>query len=169
MPPFLGETTGAKRRLQRRTRERGLQAMVNVDADIWETKPGKRRRFVKRLSTHNLTVNAGLDMIRDLLYGDALGGIATFKVGTSNTAAAAGQTDLVASVHSNSVTSKTKGSQSLVVKYFLSSGSANGNTLREAGIFNATGTMYARVVLASDIVKTSSISVTFTWTLTWSV
>ena len=145
-----------------------LRCLVNVDADIFETRRG-RRRFVKRVSTHNLVVNAGLDMIRDLLFGDVLGGITTFKVGTSNTPAAAGQTALVAAVHSDAVTSKTKASQSLIVKYFLASGSANGATLREAGIFNAGSTMYARVVLASDIVKTSSISVTFTWTLTWSV
>jgi hypothetical protein len=152
-----------------RSSRASARALLNVDADVWETRSGQRRRFVRRISTHNLTVNAGLDMIRDLLAGDALGGITTFKVGTDNTAVVAGQTDLVASVHSNTVTSKTKGAQQLVVKYFLGSASANGHTLREAGLFNGAGTMYARVVLASDIVKTSSLTVTFTWTLTWSV
>lgn len=51
--------------------------------------------------------------------------------------------------------------------YYLGSGSANGNTLGEAGLFNAAsgGTMFARVKLSPTIVKTSSIAVTFTWTI----
>ena len=56
----------------------------------------------------------------------------------------------------------------LPVKYYLATVSANGNTLAEAGLLNASsgGTLFSRVVLASTIVKTTSITVTFQWDFT---
>lgn len=116
---------------------------------------------------HNLVVNDGLNLIRDLLDGDAVSGITHLAVGTGTTAVSAAQTALVTQVFRDALTSKTSNAQQLVVSYYLASGSANGNTLAEAGLFNAAaaGTMFARVKLASTIVKTASIAVTFTWTI----
>lgn len=134
-------------------------APFHLVGGLWVPQPVQRQ--------HNLVVNAGKDMLRDLLFGDVLGGLTTFKVGTNATAVVVGDTALNTSVFSDVLTARTKSSQSLTVKYYLGTLSANGNTLREAGIFNASTTMYARVVLGSPIVKTSSVIVTFTWTLTW--
>lgn len=116
---------------------------------------------------HNLVVNAGLNLIRDLLDGDAVAGLTHFAVGTGTTAVSASQTALTTQVFRDAVTSRTSNAQQLVITYYLASGSANGNTLAEAGLFNAAsgGTMFARVKLASTIVKTASIAVTFTWTI----
>ena len=118
-------------------------------------------------AAHNLVVNDGLNLIRDLLDGDAVAGITHFAVGTGTAAATAGDTALGTEVFRAAVTGRTSNSQQLVVSYYLPSGSANGNTLTEAGLFNAAsvGTMFARVKLASSIVKTASIAVTFTWTI----
>jgi hypothetical protein len=144
---------------------------TNVDIQVW--KADRRCTTGKRLVAYqrkrNLTVDAGLNFIRDLLNSGAANGITHFGYGTSATAAASSQTALVAQVARDTVTVKTATSKTLTVTYYLATGSGNGNTLREIGLFNAasSGTMYARAVLAAAIVKTSSISVTFTWTLTW--
>jgi hypothetical protein len=116
---------------------------------------------------HNLVVNAGLNLIRDLLDGDAVAGLTHFAVGTGTTAVAASQTALVTETFRAAVSSRTSSAQSLSVKYYLPSGSANGGTLAEVGLFNAasTGTMFARAKLASTIAKTSSVTVTFTWAI----
>lgn len=120
-----------------------------------------------RQEHHNLVVNAGLNLIRDLLDGDAVAGLTHFAVGTGTTAVSASQTALITEVSRAAVTSRTSNAQQLVVSYYLPSGTANGNTLAEAGIFNAasTGTMFARVKLSPTIIKTASIAVTFTWTI----
>lgn len=116
---------------------------------------------------HNLVVTSGLNLIRDLLDGDAVAGLTHLAVGTGTNAVLASDTTLQAEVFRDAVTSRTSGSQQLVVNYYLGSPSANGNTLGEAGLFNASsaGTMFARVKLASTITKTASIAVTFTWTI----
>jgi hypothetical protein len=116
---------------------------------------------------HNLVVDDGLDLIRDLLDGDAVAGITHLAVGTGTVAVTAGDTALGTEVFRDAVTSRTSYAQQLVVSYYLASGSANGYTLTEAGLFNAAaaGTMFARVKLASSIAKTASIAVTFTWTI----
>lgn len=120
-----------------------------------------------RQEQHNLVVNAGLNLIRDLLDGDAVAGITHFAVGTGTTAVTASDTALVTEVSRAAVAGRTSNAQQLVVSYYLPSGTANGNTLAEAGIFNAAsgGTMFARVKLSPTIVKTASIAVTFTWTI----
>jgi hypothetical protein len=117
----------------------------------------------------NLTTVAGKSLVRDLLHGDAVAGVSHFAVGTGSTAPSAADTALVTEVFRAAVTSKTKGSGSLTIKYFLGTASANGSTLREAGLFNAAtaGTLYARALVTPDIVKTASIAVTFQWVLTF--
>lgn len=156
------------RRRQRRVEQHDhVRLRANVDVDVFDARTG---RLLSRQAKHNLTVTAGLNLIRDFLYGDAVAALSHLAVGTGSTAAALTDTTLGTEVFRAALTQKTKASGSLVLKYYLPAGSANGNTLREVGLFNAasTGTLYARVVLGTAIVKTISISVTFTWTLTWS-
>lgn len=141
-----------------------INLAANVLVEVHDAETGA---VLDRQRIHNLVVNAGLNLIRDLLDGDAVAGITHFAVGTGTTAVSATQTALVTQVLRDAVTSRTSNAQQLVVGYYLASGSANGNTLWEAGLFNAAsgGTMFARVKLASSIVKTASIAVTFTWTI----
>ena len=116
----------------------------------------------------NLVVNAGLNLIRDFLDGDAPTAPSHFGYGTGTTAATAGDTALGGELARDAFTSKVgTGAQQQVYTYYLTSGTANGNTLGEVGLFNAAsgGTMLARAVLSPTIVKTASIAVTFTWTI----
>lgn len=145
-----------------------ISPIVNVYIDVWDADTGQ---LLDRQEVHNLAVTAGRNLLRDFLNGDAVTGLTHFAVGTGTNAVTAADTALQTEVFRDALTKKTKDTVKLTCQYYLASGSANGNTLAEAGLFNAAtaGTMYARVNLASTIVKTASIAVTFTWDLTFSV
>lgn len=138
-----------------------VRPVVNVTVCV----DGPAGRRIER--GHNLVVNAGLDLHRDWAYGDAPAGLASFAIGTSGTAAAPGDTALGAQVLLASITSRTKGAQQITLKYFLSPPTANGNTLREAGLFTGSSVLFARYVLVTPIIKTVAISVTWVWDITW--
>ena len=145
-----------------------VRCLANLTVDVFEVTPAGLKTRLWRERLHNLVVDAGLNLIRDFLNGDAPTDLTHFAVGTGSTAAAAGDTALGTEVFRAAVTDRITAAKKLTVKYYLQTVSANGNTLAEGGIFNdpTTGTMFARAVLASTIVKTSSIAVTFTWDIT---
>ncbi len=137
---------------------------VNLAVEVNDADTGE---LLHREELHNLVVDSGLNLIRDLLDGDAPAGLTHMAVGTGSTAAAAGNTTLGTEVYRGAVTQRVSTSKTLVVKWFVSSTQANGSTLAEAGIFNAAsaGTMFARAVLATTISKSSAITVSLTWTI----
>jgi hypothetical protein len=143
-----------------------IQVKDNVHVQVRDAATGE---LLAEQTHRNLVVNAGLNLIRDFLDGDAPTAPSHFGYGTGTSAVAAGDTALQAQVGSRDIlTSKTgTNAQQQVYTYYLGSATANGNTLGEAGIFNAAsgGTMLCRVKLTPTIVKTASIAVTFTWTI----
>jgi hypothetical protein len=148
-----------------------LQAKVNLLIH----KENKHTGKVKSEEYHNLTVNSGLDLIRDFFYGDAVEPLNFFAVGTGTTAEAETDTQLVTEVHRDQFTKKTKITHGVEFQYYLSSTTANGNVISEAGLFGNgatatanTGIMYARVTFPGEE-KTSAEAWTFRWTLTWEV
>jgi len=118
---------------------------------------------LRRLRARNSIILAGRNLVRDVLRG-AVTEPTHAAVGTNATAVADGDTALVTEIHRNVLTQRLAGSSKVTWKFFLPSTVANGNTLKEAGIFNAVtaGIMLSRVTFA-DIIKTTSISITFTW------
>lgn len=140
-----------------------LRLGANILIEAHDVETGE---LIHSEEVHNLVVTAGRNLIRDLLSGTSTAELSHFGVGTSSTAVSASDTDLGAVIGSgrDAITSFTSASGSLAVKYYLNSSTGNGSTLREAGIFNASsgGDMFARAVY-SAIVKTSSITVTFSW------
>lgn len=139
-----------------------LRIRLNVEILIFDSLSGK---ILRKEKGHNLVVTDGRNLIRDFLFGDAVGGLTQMAFGTSSTAVTATDTALGAQVFADTLTNKIKSPGSLLTSYFLATGSANGNTLREAGLKNAAGVLFARYVFATPIVKTSSIAVTFNWTI----
>lgn len=128
---------------------------------------------------HNIVTLTGRNLIRDVLYwlttgdGAAVTGLNRFAVGTSSGTFTAASSQLNAEVFRDSWTARTKSDGQTAYKYFLGTGSANGQTLKEAGIFgNAAstaannGTLYAAATY-SGIAKTTAIGITYTWTLSW--
>lgn len=142
------------------------KVMCNTNVRILVEKEGQ---VIKEIEKCNLTVNAGMDLIRDLLNGDAVDPLTHFAVGTDDTAASSGDTTLGTEVFRDTFTQTTEDPKQLEIRYYLGSGDANGNTLKEVGLFNAAsgGTMYARAV-HTGIVKDTSVAITYVWTLTWS-
>jgi hypothetical protein len=118
--------------------------------------------------THNLVVNAGLNFIASRMTGTALATMSHMAVGTSNTAAAAGQTTLStesARVALTSTTIVTTNVTNDSVEYVATFAAGTGTgALVEAGIFNAAsnGTMLARTVY-SVINKGALDTLTITW------
>ena len=116
----------------------------------------------------NLITDVGLDHMRDLLAGDIFF-MTHMAVGTGVTLPSVSDTVLETEVFRNLIARRVPTAENLRMQMFIGTGDANGNTLAEAGIFNAAsgGTMFSRVLLAPTIVKTGAISVTLTWDYTF--
>jgi hypothetical protein len=145
-----------------------MNAQINVSANVQViVQDAVTGEILSQQEHKNLVVSGGLNLIRDLLDGDAVAGLTHFAVGTGTSPVSAIQATLGTEVFRDTVTQRTSNTQQLIVSYYLASGSANGNTLSEAGLFNAStaGTMFARVLLSPAITKTAAIAVTFNWTI----
>ena len=139
---------------------------ANLFTDIYDADTGA---LVGQQATHNLVVDAGLDLLCSFLNAAAPAGITHFAIGTASTAVVAGQTTLGTELLRDTVSERITASRTITVKYHLTSTSGNGSTLAEVGLFNASsgGSMFARALLTPTIAKTSSIAVTFTWQITF--
>ncbi len=116
---------------------------------------------------HNLVTLAGRNLVRDLLNEASDTGLNYFAIGTGTAAAAEGDVALGAEVVRDVFTQRSAADGVLTIAYFLSSATANGSDLTEAGLFtlSTAGTMFARAVHPA-ITKTSSVTVTYTWAIT---
>lgn len=119
----------------------------------------------------NLVVDSGLNLLRDRIAGTTSAYITHFAVGTGTTAVTPVQTALVSEVYRDGITSAiTSTSKAARFEYYLPAAYANGNTLTEIGLFSAPsgGTMVARALLATAIPKSSLVTATFQWTISFS-
>lgn len=112
----------------------------------------------------NLVVNDGLNFIVSRMKDTTQGAMSHMAVGSSTTAAAAGQTDLVSILGSREALDSTAVSTNTVT--YVSSFEAGDGTgaVTEAGIFNASsgGDMLCRTVF--DVVnKQATDSMTISW------
>lgn len=144
---------------------------VNVIKEVHSAETGE---LLRTEETHNLFVDAGLNLIRDFFDGDSVTGFEYFALGTGTTAVTASDVLLDTEVFRAAFTQKTSTAKVLTVKYYLASGSANGNTIAEGAVFANgatgtadTGTLCARVLFTPDA-KTSAEAWTFSWIFTFS-
>jgi len=142
-----------------------LDVDCNVTVQVRDAVTGE---LLHQQEHHNLVVDAGLNLLRDFLDGDAVTGITHFGYGTGTTAPTAAETALVAQTARDVLTGKVGTvSKTWTATYYMSSSTGNGSTYGEAGLFTAAsgGTMFARVKLNPAIAKTASIAVTFSWSI----
>ena len=168
-----GELFGETKRFEAPEPQLGLFDEVlhirgRLKVEIHDARRGDPGPVIATYEIDNLIVTTGLNLVRDLMAGDSVNALTHFAVGTGTTAPVVGNTTLETEVLRDVITQFVDTSGQLDVKYFLSSLQANGNTLGEAGIFNAasSGTMFNRALLSPTIVKTSALAVTFTWSIT---
>ena len=115
--------------------------------------------------TNNLVVTAGKNWVADRM-NDANTVMTHMALGTSTTAAAAGQTALVSELDRNALTSTTVSTNTVAYGCTWAAGDGTG-AITEAGLFDAasTGDMLERTVF-SVVNKGASDSITITWTIT---
>jgi hypothetical protein len=116
----------------------------------------------------NLVVTTGRDAIIERLDSTPSTTQPThMAVGTSTTAAAAGQTALIAEVDRNALTSSVASGGVLTMVGNWAAGDATNGALAEAGVFNAgaAGTMYSRATFTA-IAKGAADTLQITWTYT---
>ena len=123
----------------------------------------------------NLVVNTGLASISDLLGNvDSITAFSYIGLGTSNTAASAAQTTLVAEISADGL-ERAQGTVTQedtnvtddtlqIVKTFTYTGSGS-TSIQEVGVFNAAsdGLMYSRSVVTAKTVDTSGETLTVTY------
>jgi len=130
-------------------------------------------QLVEERDEKNLVVTAGLQYIISRMKDATLGAMGFIGVGTSATAASAGQTALVAMVGSKvatdtapTIVTKTVANDTLQFVTTFGPGVGTG-ALNEAGIFNATDVMLCRTVFASGVVnKGAGDTLVITWKVT---
>lgn len=118
----------------------------------------------------NLVVTLGKTNLVKLMGGDPAGEVIdTIGVGTSNTAAAPGDTALTGAFTKALNTAGTVNiytANTVKFGYQIDTTEANGTTIWEFGLLNTSGVLIARKVLSASIAKTSSFAIAGTWTLT---
>lgn len=115
----------------------------------------------------NLVVTAGLTFICSRMAGVSAGVMSHMALGSSTTAASAGQTDLVSILGSReALDSSTASSNTIVYVSSFEAGEGTG-AVTEAGVFNAasSGTMLCRTVFPV-VNKQADDTMSVTWTIT---
>ncbi|WP_447978071.1 hypothetical protein [Candidatus Nitrospira bockiana] len=127
------------------------------------------RRLVLRRRAKNRVPTGGLNHLCDLLKGDTTAKLTDFAVGIGTNAVQPTDTGLQSEVFRAAITKMTRAGGTLTITYFLPSTAANSQTLSEAGVFAAAGSgaLFSRVTFAG-IAKTSSLTITFVWTVHFS-
>lgn len=120
----------------------------------------------QELDVKNLVVTTGLNYIASRMKDATATAMSHMAVGTSSTAASAGQTALVAETARVALTSTTVTTNSVAYVATFNAGTGTG-ALTEAGILNAAsvGTLLCRTVF-SVVNKGANDSMTITWTVT---
>jgi hypothetical protein len=127
----------------------------------------------RRVEVLNLFTDAGLGVLRDFLYGDAVQGLEYFGLGDGAGAITAASTVLNVERYRDVFTQITKsGPKQLTVKVYVGSLQANGYTYTKAGLFGNTaataavntGTLFAALTFAAQA-KTTAEAWTFTWVI----
>ena len=116
-----------------------------------------------------MNLTAGLNLIRDALYGDSVTMPTHIAIGTGTTAATASDTALQTEVfpdgsNRSAISSRTKPAAKKVrFQMLVGVGEANGEDLTECGAVNAatSGTFTNRIVFDPPIPKTSSFELKF--------
>lgn len=122
------------------------------------------------LDGYNLVTTAGKGTILDRLYGlGAIGAVTKMGVGTSNTAAAIGDTSLTAVDYGPAAFDGTPSRASLVVTSTQTWSTSQGNIVwAELGEFTAANVLLNRIAPIGPYTKTSSVSILVSLALTQS-
>lgn len=143
---------------------------LKFSGNVTITLKNKDGQIKEHREIKNLVVNSGLAYIISRMVGTAKNVMSHMAVGSSSTAAAAGDTDLGSILGSRKSLDSTtiSGSNNEKVVYVATFAPGEGTgAVTEAGVFNAStsGDMLCRTVFAV-VNKGSDDTMTITWTIT---
>lgn len=118
-------------------------------------------RGIRKYEYKNLIVDAGKNVVRDLLNSGSGLALSRIAFGTGTTAATAADTGLEAQTFIKNITNKVTSQNQLLCKLFVSTVEVSG-TFNEAGLFAGT-TLFSRIVLDTAIVKASDETLYAEW------
>lgn len=158
----------ARPNLQRKKRG---ELLIVPNLNIWIA--DKHGQVFDRRKTHNRIMDNALYGTRDLWgHPDQLFSPALtpnyIAVGTGTAEPTDGDTALGNEIQRNVFSKRTADGTTIIYQMFLATTEANGYDLTEAGVFDqsASGTLWLRAIY-NAISKTSSISITYQWEITF--
>jgi hypothetical protein len=140
-----------------------MKVGINVVVVLGDKRTGERQV----VATHNMVVNLGLNLIRDLLAGDTTDYITHIGYGHGDTVPESTNTILEDEEARYEITTPwTMSTGGAIIEHYLEAG--NLGTLSEAGLFTSDtdGTMYARATF-DPVTKTENKYLQTSWTLWW--
>lgn len=125
-------------------------------------------KLIDHIHEKNLVVTLGKTNIAKLLGGDAAGkAITQVAVGENGIAPAVGDVGPLMTQFAKAIDTVSYPSANQVQFDFdIDNSEANGLTIREFGLLNVDGVLFARKNRSADIVKTIAIRLVGTWTIT---
>ena len=118
-------------------------------------------RGIRKYEYKNLIVDAGKNVVRDLLNAGSGFALSRIAFGTGTTAATEADTGLEAQTFVKNITEKVVLSKQIICKLFVSTGDFSG-TFSEAGLFAST-TLFSRIILTTPIIKASDETLYIEW------
>ena len=126
---------------------------------------------VEQIEQDNLVVDAGRNLLRDFLLGNTVSGLNYIAIGTGTSEPLPTDTQLENEIDRRTFSAVTSGNRYIKISAFYTFDEVN-TTITEAGLFGNgatadpnTGTLYARTLFATPIVKTPDTTLTIEWTL----
>ena len=132
-----------------------VRATSNVRIEVLDARTG---RILSQEEVHNSVGADGLNLIRDLLYGDSVEGIKWLAL-----LDASGNEQ-----YRDAITQRVKDSSQITHRHYVGPLAGNGYTYAGARLVNAAsgGSTYAEVSF-TGIEKTDSIAISITWVTGW--
>lgn len=125
----------------------------------------RRGRLFWELTEPNLVVDLADVALPKLVSGAIT--IADIGVGTDATAPAAGDTGLTDAVLRSLSSVSYPAAGKVAWSWRILASEANGLAIREFGLFDSTGALFARKTTAAAIDKDADVTISGTWALTW--
>lgn len=140
-----------------------INSNIKIVGDLRVVLKDSEGKIKEEREINNLVVSTGLAFIASRMKDTTDDAMSYMAVGTSTTAAAAGDTTLGTEIDRNALTSTTVSSNTITYVADWAAGDGTG-AITEAGLFNAAsaGTMLARTVF--DVInKSANDSLSITW------
>ena len=127
---------------------------------------------VRVFEKDNLIVDAGRNLLRDFLKGDAVSGLTRLALGTGTTDASNGDTQLENETYRQAFSDVAVENGLLRLTTFITSTATSGD-FTEFGLFGNgaddtanSGTLFSRVVYSTPVSKSTAESLTVQWDIT---